>query len=497
MQSEVARKSAVESGVSSGSDGGSPLWLRMRLARIGRRMTQQQLAKKFGVTQPTIWKWEQGSILVDGKQVGYEIPSDWTETLEGWIATGKAKKRSDVEVTVVAFNPSATAPGVTDPEIALHDRLRKTRILRRISQNKLATMFHVTRQTVRDWEAGPYVDSAGRMGYQIPFGWRPIVERWISKCETPTRAEVRRAKFRIVRPITVKVDTPRAVPKRRFSRKLKRNCTWKELRRAFESQALVGVTERTRDHYGAVFNVFERLASPKRAKDLNARVLCEFIVNDQNAGRGPVTVNNHLRHLKRLISWAHEQKVIREIPKLKLLREPRRLPKKISQAEFDSLLAQAPDDTWRAFFLIAWYTGLRFSELLGLMPEDIDLGRDTIQVRAEIAKNRCDASLPLHPVVTEAIRKLTLKPGTPVLDFGVNPSCVSERVRRISSAAGLQGFGMHTLRRSFCSNLAAAGVSLQIAQRLMRHSDPKLTMTHYTNTEDLLAGAVAKLPPTG
>jgi integrase len=51
----------------------------------------------------------------------------------------------------------------------------------------------------------------------------------------------------------------------------------------------------------------------------------------------------------------------------------------------------------------------------------------------------------------------------------------------------------HDLRRSFCSRLAAEGVPLQIAQRLMRHASPTTTAAYYTNVEDVLHQAIAKV----
>ncbi len=54
---------------------------------------------------------------------------------------------------------------------------------------------------------------------------------------------------------------------------------------------------------------------------------------------------------------------------------------------------------------------------------------------------------------------------------------------------------IHSLRMTFSSMLAAAGVPLTTAQYLMRHSDPKLTASVYTDPETLdLHGAVGALP---
>ena len=56
-------------------------------------------------------------------------------------------------------------------------------------------------------------------------------------------------------------------------------------------------------------------------------------------------------------------------------------------------------------------------------------------------------------------------------------------------------YDFHSLRATYATMLNAAGVPLATAQRLMRHSDPKLTTNIYTKTpiEDK-AAAIARLP---
>ena len=52
----------------------------------------------------------------------------------------------------------------------------------------------------------------------------------------------------------------------------------------------------------------------------------------------------------------------------------------------------------------------------------------------------------------------------------------------------------HSLGVTFVTNLSRAGVSLTTAQKLARHSDPKLTANTYTRLDiDDLAGAVESL----
>ena len=78
----------------------------------------------------------------------------------------------------------------------------------------------------------------------------------------------------------------------------------------------------------------------------------------------------------------------------------------------------------------------------------------------------------------------------------------AELVRADLEAAGIEYevdglvVDFHALRGGFATSLDRAGVSLASAQKLMDHSDPKLTSNTYTHTAILdLAAAVAKLPP--
>ena len=54
---------------------------------------------------------------------------------------------------------------------------------------------------------------------------------------------------------------------------------------------------------------------------------------------------------------------------------------------------------------------------------------------------------------------------------------------------------LHALRHTFAALLTPNGVSPSVAQKLMRHSDIRLTMNTYTHLELAdAAGAVAALP---
>jgi integrase/recombinase XerC len=142
-------------------------------------------------------------------------------------------------------------------------------------------------------------------------------------------------------------------------------------------------------------------------------------------------------------------------------------------------LVRAAAEPRATCYLVAATTGLRRSELGRLRWADVDLDGATLRVRASIAKNRKEAYQPLPPGTVAALKALDSR-GTPLAP--VFPTVPSTKVLREDLAAAEVPYetaegkaDLHSLRVYFGTRLARAGVSLVQAQRLLRHSDPKLT----------------------
>ncbi len=162
----------------------------------------------------------------------------------------------------------------------------------------------------------------------------------------------------------------------------------------------------------------------------------------------------------------------------------------------------------RTFYLLAVNTGLRWGEVARLRWGDMDLDGAVVVVPAGQTKNGKQADLPLIEPVVDALRAIRpgaaqdvdkVFPGEPTLKtwkrdlwragiIGPGPKFegyVDGRGRRLDRKC---------LRMSFCTWLKDAGVDLRDAQRLMRHSDPKLTANIYTDLRvKNLRAAVEKL----
>lgn len=163
----------------------------------------------------------------------------------------------------------------------------------------------------------------------------------------------------------------------------------------------------------------------------------------------------------------------------------------------------------RAFvYLTAFYTGLRLNELAALMPEDFRLAGDTpcIVLHGRHTKNGKDARQYLPAHAASALRAyLRGKPSKrPVWGHARNffAGLKATNVLRLDLAAAGIPFetadgrvDFHALRASYVTALAIAGVPVAHAQRMARHSDPRLTLRTYARLTDAdLAAQAAKLP---
>ena len=167
-------------------------------------------------------------------------------------------------------------------------------------------------------------------------------------------------------------------------------------------------------------------------------------------------------------------------------------------------------------YLTATETGFRASELASLTVANLDLAADipTITVQAGDSKRGRRDVQPIRRELAERI-KAWLKSKVQTVEtlrldgqiaFRLWPGTWNEKAARMLridlESAGIpfedadgRRLDFHSLRGTFATNLAKAGVSPKAAQELMRHSDINLTMKVYTSLQiSDVASDLDKLP---
>jgi integrase len=155
-------------------------------------------------------------------------------------------------------------------------------------------------------------------------------------------------------------------------------------------------------------------------------------------------------------------------------------------------------------------TGCRYGEARRLTWADVDLDNRTLTLRAETTKARRARHLPIPPLLASALallrsQRTTARGRAPTPAEAVfqspegrdlcAPTNNAMRVfDRLLEAAGIErtdahgrSLDIHALRHTTASRLARSGAPLAVTQRVLGHSDPKLTARVYTHlgAEDL------------
>ncbi|MCB1309402.1 MAG: tyrosine-type recombinase/integrase [Leptospiraceae bacterium] len=167
----------------------------------------------------------------------------------------------------------------------------------------------------------------------------------------------------------------------------------------------------------------------------------------------------------------------------------KKLPSILSLEEVRSILQHAKNLKHRTLLALVYSAGLRVSEVVTLKPEDIDISRRMIRVRA--GKGRKDRmTLLSQRVVTTLHEYLKLYRPIVWLFEGQQPGThLSQRsaqkiFERIKNRAGInKHVTIHSLRHAFATHLLESGVDLRYIQALLGHASPRTTQiyTHVSN----------------
>jgi len=153
--------------------------------------------------------------------------------------------------------------------------------------------------------------------------------------------------------------------------------------------------------------------------------------------------------------------------------------------------------------LLSLNTGLRRGELFALTWKDVDLDRGILTVRGETAKSGHTRRIELNKTALAILRRWKLQTGGSGMVFAGragNLKNLKKSYGAVLEAAKIARDGSvtwHSLRHTFGTRLAAAGVPPHTVQALMGHADLQTTMRYFHVTEDERRSAVDRLNSPG
>ena len=188
--------------------------------------------------------------------------------------------------------------------------------------------------------------------------------------------------------------------------------------------------------------------------------------------KAAVSANREVAVLKilfnRCIAW-HKYSGANPVKEVKLLKEPKGKLRYLDQEEEAKLLAHAREPL-RTIILVGIYAGLRIqAEALTLKWDDVDFRRGLLTVRAAYAKSGEGRAVNINSFLKAALKELKERSRAEYV-FAKRDGSPFKSIRSAFKTAckhaKLTAVTPHTLRHTFASRLAMAGVDVRTIQEL-------------------------------
>jgi len=274
------------------------------------------------------------------------------------------------------------------------------------------------------------------------------------------------------------------------------------------------ISESTLTRYRQIVKDFLSCIGPvadRRLESVTSEDVLKYREQLESGGRAPLTVNLTIKRvLKRAFKVATEEGLIARNPcaTVRSIRDHGKIEKGTFTPDQIARLVDHAEGDWKGLILAGYYTGGRLSDLARLRWSNVDLAEKTVtfvQKKVQGKSHKAKVRIPLHEALEEYLgsRPSSNSTNAPVFPElhdkpGSGKSGLSMAFRRIMERTGIEagvirerkGFAgrsvsslsFHSLRHSFNSALANAGVSQELRQKLTGHASAEMN-TLYTHHE--------------
>ena len=212
----------------------------------------------------------------------------------------------------------------------------------------------------------------------------------------------------------------------------------------------------------------DRFLADRRLESITRTVVEAIIEAKQAEGCSNATVNRHLALLRAILRrCVNDWEWLDRAPMVRLLKEPNRRVRFLSQAQALTLLRELPAHL-RDMATFALATGLRAANVTGLIWDQVDLSRKLAWVHPDQAKARKAIAVPLNDMAMEVVLRQAGRHPIHVFSY------LGEPIKQVSTRAwyhalkraGLENFRFHDLRHTWASWHIQSGTPLFALQEL-------------------------------
>jgi len=285
----------------------------------------------------------------------------------------------------------------------------------------------------------------------------------------------------------------------------------------FVKQKKKSRAEKTAERHEQTMREFMNFLGPRANLNIAAitsRDISDFRERRQARGLAPGTLNLDIVLLSAAFNAAWKQGHISINPCAaieKLRDKPQR--KGVFSTEQVSALVNAAEGDWKGLILVAFYIGARLGDCANLRWSNIDLVSEIKTIRFQPRKGGGEVVTVIHPALEDYLLSLPTAQSDESFLFpslgGQPPTNLSKTFNKIMEAARIEqrvirergksgrnvkALSFHSLRHSFASLLANAGVSEERRMMLTGHVTRDVHQRYSDHDLQRLRDAVAVLP---
>lgn len=256
--------------------------------------------------------------------------------------------------------------------------------------------------------------------------------------------------------------------------------------------------------------LFEEHIAPRTLDRITTRCIDEFVTKRlKDRGKKPgstvsvATVNKDLRNLKIILKVAVEWKQLQELPKITMLKAPKRIKRFVTAEHFTDMMNAAdkmmepeipnagPSDYWKALIGFAFVSGWRINEILNLRRNDVNFETGQVTARWDDSKGKRDELIYVPESVLVLFQPVWNSFAERPLQWPKSRRMIYDVFFKLQKHASIDltceedhehtrfcsVYGFHDFKRSFAT-YNAANLSPNQLQRLMKHSDFSTTQSY-------------------
>nr|WP_321524870.1 site-specific integrase [uncultured Cohaesibacter sp.] len=215
-----------------------------------------------------------------------------------------------------------------------------------------------------------------------------------------------------------------------------------------------------------------------RTEDFSTEVCRSYTAERRRKGKKDGTIWTELGHIRTVLKWAHEHRLIDFAPPIERPRKPAPKDRFLTTSECQRLIEAATTPHIKLSIILMLSTACRVGALLELEWDRVDFSKGVIDLKVDSATTRKGrATVPMNAGAKAAL--FEAKKGALsefVIEWnGQQVKSIKTGFNKAVQDAGLENVSPHVLRHSAAVHLAAAGVPMQKIAQYLGHSNTAVT----------------------